>query len=82
MLVLMISWLIAMTLEHYAGHHRWSMLGSSLAKREQMYLASKQRNSSGLKISDEFSNIFTFVQVGYLLFSSLWFSLNLQLYVY
>ena len=56
--VMVVSWLIAITLEHYSGHHNWSMLAHSAIVRNR-----KPLSKTRMKITDEYRHIFTFIQV-------------------
>ena len=62
-LVLMTSWLIALTLEHFSGHHNLSILSGSMAERQKMFTSSREKINNGMQMTDNYRNVFTFVQV-------------------
>ena len=62
-LVLMTSWLIALTLEHFSGHHNLSLLSGSMTERQKRFSLRKERIDNGMQMTDKYRNVFTFVQV-------------------
>ena len=55
--VLLVSWLLSMTLEHFSGHHNIFYPG----KKDM--IPSKHILEDSEQIRDKFENVFTFVQV-------------------
>ena len=60
--ILIVSWIIAISLEHFSGHHNLPTVSNIWTKRKNVW-RQHLKNDNSLQMTDEYKNVFTFIQV-------------------